>query len=210
MTTYTINEELNGIEITFDGKPDEATRTALKTAGYRWHRVKKLWYAKDTADRRTLAINLANGEEVKTEPVKSTNKVDKDMLRKEFSKAWDSERMIKHCINNTAQVAILPNGDIVTIDKQSIKTRFCFGESGYDADDAYAMANHARTNEDYFKDKNMEYFRTWIRDLESALNDEHYYMLTISTTKFSGQNDDCRLVSVNWKRTTDILDDSKS
>lgn len=67
MATYTLNQELNGIEISFDSKPDTDTLTALKDAGYRWHKVKKIWYAKQTADRITLAESLA-GLTTKSEP----------------------------------------------------------------------------------------------------------------------------------------------
>lgn len=73
MVQLTLNKELNGIEISFDSKPDSDTLTALKKAGYRWHRVKKVWYAKQTADRLTLAERLANLDtmpEIKTNETK--------------------------------------------------------------------------------------------------------------------------------------------
>lgn len=57
--TVSYNQELNGIEITFTAKPDEKTRTELKNAGFRWHKVKKLWYAKSTADRLELVDRIA-------------------------------------------------------------------------------------------------------------------------------------------------------
>ena len=46
MTTYTINhnDQYNSLEIFFDGKPDEAVRSALKGLKFRWHRIKKCWY----------------------------------------------------------------------------------------------------------------------------------------------------------------------
>ena len=43
-----INPEFDGVEVYFPGKPAEATRTALKAAGYRWHSKKKCWYARNT------------------------------------------------------------------------------------------------------------------------------------------------------------------
>ena len=48
METFKINmnEELNGVELTFSQKPDTRILTTLKDAGFRWHRVKKVWYAK--------------------------------------------------------------------------------------------------------------------------------------------------------------------
>lgn len=42
------NTECDGIEVYFPSKPSQATRDALKAAGYRWHSVKKCWYAKRT------------------------------------------------------------------------------------------------------------------------------------------------------------------
>lgn len=58
--TVFYNQELNGIEISFSEKPDAETRAELKAAGFRWHNVKKLWYAKSTADRLELADRLAH------------------------------------------------------------------------------------------------------------------------------------------------------
>ena len=43
-----INPEFDGVEVYFPSKPSEATRDALKSAGYRWHNKKKCWYAKNT------------------------------------------------------------------------------------------------------------------------------------------------------------------
>lgn len=63
MCTMSINSQLGGIELTFAGKPAEAIREAMKAAGFRWHREKKLWYAKNTADRMALAQKLSGGEE---------------------------------------------------------------------------------------------------------------------------------------------------
>lgn len=44
------NAECDGIEVYFTSKPSQATRDALKAAGYRWHSVKKCWYAKRTEE----------------------------------------------------------------------------------------------------------------------------------------------------------------
>ena len=60
---YTINEEHNGIEITFSEKPGDIIRDELKKIGFRWHNVKKVWYAKNRADRLELAERLATREQ---------------------------------------------------------------------------------------------------------------------------------------------------
>lgn len=37
MTTLTLNQQLNGIEIKFDTKPINTILEELKKAGFRWH-----------------------------------------------------------------------------------------------------------------------------------------------------------------------------
>lgn len=58
--TYTLNPQHNGIEITFPGKPGKAILEALKAEGFRWHSVKRLWYAKQTEKRLALAQSITN------------------------------------------------------------------------------------------------------------------------------------------------------
>lgn len=43
-----INPDFDGVEVYFQSKPSEEFRTALKSAGYRWHSKKKCWYARNT------------------------------------------------------------------------------------------------------------------------------------------------------------------
>ena len=48
---YSLNQELNGIEVVFPEKPDLEYRLALKSLGFRWSRRKRLWYAKQSDHR---------------------------------------------------------------------------------------------------------------------------------------------------------------
>ena len=59
-----LNKKLNGIELIFQEKPATEILTTLKENGFRWHRQKKLWYAKVTDERKALAKELqkANNE----------------------------------------------------------------------------------------------------------------------------------------------------
>lgn len=59
MCTMAINTEMNGIELSFETKPGVAIRDEMKQAGFRWHGQKKLWYARRTPDRLTLAARLS-------------------------------------------------------------------------------------------------------------------------------------------------------
>lgn len=63
MTTATINinEELNGIELLFDGKPDAEVRSTLKENGFRWSRFKGVWYTKQSEEAFKVAESVSNG-----------------------------------------------------------------------------------------------------------------------------------------------------
>lgn len=54
----TLNKELNGIELSFESKPDAKTLEAVKRNGFRWSPKNKLWYAKQTAERLTFIESL--------------------------------------------------------------------------------------------------------------------------------------------------------
>lgn len=199
--TITANPAFNSLEITFDGKPAQEVRDALKSLKFRWHAVKKCWYG--YTDENTVRAAIDGGKVEKTEkPVT----LDKAMLRREFSKAWKDEKMIDFCSNQVAACAVLPSGEIFTVEKQHIKTDFCFGESGYDYDEAQSAAVHARQSTDYFKRENMEYFKCWLDDLNDAREENSRYKLVIYPTQYSGQTVDCNLRGFSLERTTDIIE----
>ena len=55
--TYAINynHDFGSDEITFDGKPSEAVRDALKALKFRWHSVKKCWYGYGVSEETIAA-----------------------------------------------------------------------------------------------------------------------------------------------------------
>lgn len=59
--TYTIttNAQFNSLEISFDGKPAQAVRDALKALKFRWHGVKKVWYGYTDEETAKAAIDGA-------------------------------------------------------------------------------------------------------------------------------------------------------
>ena len=60
--TYTLNAEKNGIEIRFDSKPAAAVLEAIKSAGYRWSRARRLWWAKQSPKALEAAQAVADGQ----------------------------------------------------------------------------------------------------------------------------------------------------
>ena len=72
MCTMAINKQLNGIELSFEAMPAEAIRTSMKAAGFRWHRQKKVWYAKQTAERLKLAQKLSGDSGIQAQAAPAT------------------------------------------------------------------------------------------------------------------------------------------
>lgn len=71
---YTIrkNEQFNSLEITFEGKPSEAVRDALKALRFRWHGVKKFWYGfADESKVRAAIDGRDDGRAVTNDTVNS-------------------------------------------------------------------------------------------------------------------------------------------
>lgn len=56
--TLKFNKDLNGIELSFENKPEDSVLAELKTHKFRWHKMKKVWYAKDTEITRAFADSL--------------------------------------------------------------------------------------------------------------------------------------------------------
>lgn len=59
--TYKLNAEKNGVEIRFDSKPAAAILEAIKAAGYRWSRSRRLWWAKQSPKALETAQAVAEG-----------------------------------------------------------------------------------------------------------------------------------------------------
>lgn len=138
----------------------------------------------------------------------NTSHVDREMLRTEYSNVWKKDqRMIDYCVNQVATMAILPGGELIVVNKRRIDKDFCFGESGYDYDDAVKAAQHARTSTDYFKRKNMERYDSWIQGITDVMNGEANNRLVIYTNgEYIGQGPDCRLYKIGFEPMCDIID----
>ena len=89
--TVTENDDKNGVEIRFPGKPDREVLDRLKANGFRWHRKLKFWYAKRTPERMELANGLTGlvvePNKPRTKPAKA-NRVDNRI--KKFNKMADN------------------------------------------------------------------------------------------------------------------------
>ena len=69
--TVTENEEKDGVEIRFPGKPSEDVRSQLKENGFRWSRFSTAWYAKRNSKTLAFAYGIVTTavQEQPEEPV---------------------------------------------------------------------------------------------------------------------------------------------
>lgn len=200
--TFARNAEKSGIELAFPARPDADTLAAVKAAGFRWHSARRVWYAKETPERVALAEQLAGGVAPSAGPAapsapektRAPWAVDKSLLRAEYAKVWPrNEKMVRFCVDKAAAVAVLPDGGLIVIDKKPIEKDFCFGESGYDYEDAQHMAAHARSSAEYFKRENMRGALELVNDLRDALAGVGRYSLVIRENQYISQTPDCLL-----------------
>lgn len=99
----------------------------------------------------------------------------KELFLEELNKVWkESDKMIDYCFKKADCIVELDDGDILTIDKPSIETHFCFGY-GYcgvstqeEINRAYTAEEKARANGDYFKRQNLRVIDEWIKELKDS------------------------------------------
>ncbi|MDU6996558.1 MAG: hypothetical protein E6356_17010, partial [Terrisporobacter othiniensis] len=73
-----LNEDKNGVEIYFSGKPSEDVRNNLKSNGFRWSRYNKCWYTKQSEDTLKFANSLTNTTEEEIKEVSAQYKEEKE------------------------------------------------------------------------------------------------------------------------------------
>lgn len=81
---WRINEEHNGIECSFAGKPSESVRSKLKAAGFRFSGKQGLWYAKDSDKTRKAVQSLGLAYVGDSEPEEESNDEDAPILASEL------------------------------------------------------------------------------------------------------------------------------
>jgi hypothetical protein len=100
MNRYALNNELKGIEIYFDSKPEQSTIDTLKTDGWRWHNFKKCWYTKQSDKSLALAESLVSGstKEVKAEAKQAPEQtVEGIKIGDIFTYSWGYEQTNVDC-----------------------------------------------------------------------------------------------------------------
>lgn len=134
--------------------------------------------------------------------------ISKETLRAEYAKVWEgNDKMINYCTNQVQAAAELDGGEIFVIGKEKIETRFCFGESGYDFDEAVDAARTARTSTEHLKRENMRAYDQALEQIAEAEKRGGEYMAVIFPKVHYNQPAECRLGSLQFRRTIEVLQD---
>lgn len=117
MCTMTMNNEKQGIELRFAGKPDSSTITSLKDNGFRWSPKQKMWYAKQSEDRLAFAATLdgIEIEEIPSQPKASTEP--------EIFDLWAMTRT-NEIGDNLEATRRQPTKEVAAIIRQHLRGRF--------------------------------------------------------------------------------------
>lgn len=117
-----LNEEKNGIELRFDGKPEAEVIEALKSNGFRWSGKQKMWFAKQT-DERMAFVNEMFKSAMDSNPCGGSSVSFKNKTEKQAYDLWEMTRT-EDIPNNFELHKIYDTKEIAAIVRKHIKPRF--------------------------------------------------------------------------------------
>ena len=169
------NEKTGLVGLRFPGDIPVEVREAMLENGFSWIYHNGLWSGLDRSNDEIRSMIKTAEKSVKERPVMT--KADEAALKDEYMARITSngnEHWRKYYEEEIGVLVRLSDGRILNIAKPSIETRFCFGERGYDSDDAARMAAHARTNEEYFRSENLKRYKDMIDTLSRTYRDGYH------------------------------------
>ncbi|MFE6465042.1 LPD29 domain-containing protein [Bacillus subtilis] len=95
-----INEELNGIELYFDSKPEQEVLTHLKSNGFRFSGFKKCWWNKRTEKSMQVANDITKQKNTSSNTITNTSRRDKGVKMS----LWDATKWNEFEVNKELEV----------------------------------------------------------------------------------------------------------
>ena len=163
------------VALRFTGDVPVEVREALLGAGFRWIYYTGFWTALDRDDEGIRVMISEAEKNVRERPAMS--KAKEAELKAEYMariSVDENERWQKYYEKEIGTLVRLTDGRILNIEKPRIETSFCFGESGYDADDAAHMAWVAKNREGYFRRENLKGLKEMIDILSRSVREGYY------------------------------------
>lgn len=130
------------------------------------------------------------------------NNEQKAFIREQYEKVWGGRsKMVEYCTKQTSSYVTI-DGTVITFDKPSIETRFCFGEHGYDYQEVHDTCHRLSQSEDYFMSENLRntVAATIIERLEGR--DWRGYKPFLKRSRYYTMSDpsSCKLGCVVWSK----------
>lgn len=120
--TYKLNAEKNGVEIRFDSKPAAAILEAIKAAGYRWSRSRRLWWAKQSPKALETAQAVAEGR-MEADASKDTAPAPDLWERTRWTPGPGGDECHAHTVGSNYKAG-LSNKEIAATVKRELSRRF--------------------------------------------------------------------------------------
>ncbi|MEC1685991.1 LPD29 domain-containing protein [Bacillus mojavensis] len=95
-----INEELNGIELYFESKPEQEVLTHLKSNGFRFSGFKKCWWNKRTEKSMQVANDITKQKNTSSNTITNTSRRDKGVKMS----LWDATKWNEFEVNKEQEV----------------------------------------------------------------------------------------------------------
>lgn len=163
--TYTLNAEKNGIEIRFDSKPAAAVLEAIKSAGYRWSRARRIWWAHQSPKALEAAQAVADGQ-IDTTAGKDTAPALDLWERTRWTPGPGGDECHAHTVGSNYKAG-LSNKEIAATVKRELSRRFpairwSVTTQGYNSINVYLKSgpykNHKEVSRHEWKDASPELF----------------------------------------------------
>ncbi|MFE6812899.1 LPD29 domain-containing protein, partial [Bacillus velezensis] len=188
-----INEELNGIELYFDSKPEQEVLTHLKSNGFRYSGFKKCWWSK----RTEKSMQVANG--VNKQEISSSKTITKTKKKAKGVKMslWDATQWSEVEVNKEQEVKEMAKEIRKHIRQRFPQCKFSVTTGG---SNSHSTINITIKSSPY--EKGSAYLTAIYDYCNSLLNNyRHCYSPADPYTDYAGSYNFYGRVSLDWEYT---------
>lgn len=188
-----INEELNGIELYFDSKPEQEVLTHLKSNGFRYSGFKKCWWSK----RTEKSMQVANG--VNKQEISSSKTITKTKKKAKGVKMslWDATQWSEVEVNKEQEVK-----EMAKEIRKHLRQRFPQCKFSVTTGGSYSHSTINITIKSSPYEKGSAYLTAIYDYCNSLLNNyRHCYSPADPYTDYAGSYNFYGRVSLDWEYT---------
>ncbi|ATC49416.1 hypothetical protein CLI97_00079 [Bacillus velezensis] len=188
-----INEELNGIELYFDSKPEQEVLTHLKSNGFRYSGFKKCWWSKRTEKSMQVANGVTKQEVSSSKTITKTKKKAKGVNMS----LWDATQWSELEVNKEQEVK-----EMAKEIRKHLRQRFPQCKFSVTTGGSYSHSTIIITIKSSPYEKGSAYLTAIYDYCNSLLNNyRHCYSPADPYTDYAGSYNFYGRVSLDWEYT---------